>query len=441
MRSRLSGQRFIRRGGVRHTAIIGAHLTANMVDDRRKTNPDNPGLKVVPKRRAQDKGGNDREMPLAGVWTTKKESATTPDAETVAVVNGDGEAVLLPLNPSSNMAQKIIAIAAAAAICYFGKPILVPMVCSLLLGFMLDPIVRGLQRLRVPRAAAAFLVMLTLTAGLWGVSYFSYVRVAAFVKDLPQYSQKIKNAVGKVREQSQKLERAKQAVAPDQAQEKNAVKVQNVTPGWQSASAAAGSLSEAFLEFTFVLVLTFFGLTWSEHMRRSLVKMFKPDDRRAAHRALGRISGMVRGFIVGNLIVGMVMAAANSAVFWKIGVPNALLVGILSGFVSLVPYLGVPLAALPPLAVSLGSISTSKIAIILVTVFLVHILSMNFLFPKVLGEKMKLNPLVVTASLLIWGFIWGPIGLILAVPIAAAFKIVCDHVDTWRPLGELMGDR
>jgi AI-2 transport protein TqsA len=74
-------------------------------------------------------------------------------------------------------------------------------------------------------------------------------------------------------------------------------------------------------------------------------------------------------------------------------------------------------------------------------VFLVHILSMNFLFPKVLGEKMKLNPLVVTASLLIWGFIWGPIGLILAVPIAAAFKIVCDHVDTWRPLGELMGDR
>jgi len=411
-----------------------------MADDRRKTNPENPGLKVVPRRRAGDKPGGDyRNLPPA-LGSSRAKPVSPADAEAVAIVNGDGEAILLPLNPTSNMAQKIIAIAAGAAVCYFGKPILVPVVCAFLLGFMLDPVVRGLERLKLPRAAAAFLVMLVLTAGLWGVTYFSYVRVAGFVRDLPHYSQKIKDAVGKVREQSQKLEKAKQAVAPDQPEDKNAVKVQSVTPGWESASAAAGSLSEAFLEFTFVLVLTFFGLTWSEHLRRSLVKMFKPDDQRAANRALGRISGMVRGFIVGNLIVGLVMAAVNSAVFWKIGVPNWLMVGILSGFLSLVPYMGVPLAALPPLAVSLGSISVTRIAIILATVFLVHILCMNFLFPKVVGGKMKLNPLVVTASLLVWGFLWGPVGLILAVPIAAAFKIVCDHVDTWRPMGELMGD-
>ena len=363
-----------------------------------------------------------------------------PEAEAVAIVNGDGEAILLPLNPGSNMAQKIIAIAASAAICYFGRPVLIPAVCALLLGFLLDPLVRGLQRLKVPRAAAAFLVMLALTAGIWGVSYFSYVRVAAFVKELPKYTEKIKESVGKVRAQSQKFEQAKQAVAPDKAADKNTVKVQTVTPGWESASAAASSLSEAFLEFTFILVLTFFGLTWSEHMRKSLVKMFKPDDRRAANRALGRISGMVQGFIVGNLIVGVVMAAANAAVFWKIGVPNALMVGIVSGFVSLVPYLGVPLAAIPPLAVSLGSLNTSKLALILLTVFLVHILSMNFLFPKVLGGKLKLNPLMVTAGLLVWGFLWGATGLILAVPLTAAFKIVCDHVDAWRPLGELLGE-
>lgn len=416
-----------------------------MAEDRRKNNPDNPGLKVVPARRVGDPSGKASSSKAGATQHLSaeeqlKKAAVSTEAEAVAIVNGDGEAVLLPLNPSSNMAQKVIAIAAAAAICYFGRPVLLPVVCALLLGFLLEPVARGLERLKLPRAAAAFLVMLAFTAGIWGVTYFSYVRVAAFVKELPKYSEKIKESVGKVREQSQKLEQAKQAMTPDKGADKNTVKVQTVTPGWESASAAASSLSEAFLEFTFILVLAFFGLTWREHLRSSVVKMFKPDDRRAANRALGRISGMVQGFIVGNLIVGVVMAAANSAVFWKMGVPNPLMIGIVSGFVSLVPYLGVPLAAIPPLAVSLGSLNTSKIMLILLTVFLVHILSMNFLFPKVLGGKLKLNPLVLTAGLLVWGFLWGAVGLLLAVPITAGLKIVCDHVEAWKPLGELLGE-
>ena len=408
-----------------------------MTEDRRKSNPDNPGLKVVPKRRSTDvvipSVSKPEETKISDMMVAK-------DGEAVAIVTENGDAVLLPIGSTSNMPQKIIAIAAGAAICYFGRPILVPMVCAALLGFMLDPLVTGLQKIKLPRSAGAFIVMLALTAVVWGITYFSYVRVAEFVKDLPKYSDKIKESIGKVREQSRKFEKAKQTIAPDQPEDKNAVKVQTVTPGWQAASSAAGSLSETLLEYSFIPVLAFFGLTWSEHIRKSLVKMFKPEDRKAANRALGRISGMVQGFIVGNLIVGAVMAAVNAAVFWKLEVPNAIVVGIISGFLSLVPYLGIPLAALPPVAASLGALSASKIALILVTVFLVHILAMNFLFPKVLGGKMKLNPLVLAASLLLWGFLWGPMGLLLAVPITAAIKIVCDHVEEWRPMGELMGE-
>lgn len=414
-----------------------------MAEDRRKSSPDNPGLKVVPKRRSDDATGQGTILSDSGqIKTPAKPVAahTPPDAEAVAVVGEGGETVLLPLNPASNMAQKVIALAALGAICFFGKQILVPMVCALLVGVLVDPAVRALQRINLPRSVAAFIVMFAMTAGLWGLGYISYVKVTDFVKDLPQYSQKIKATVGKVREQRQKLEQAKQAMAPDQGQDKNAVKVQTVTPGWDSASAVAGSLSEGFLEFTFVLVLAFFGLTWSDHMRRSVVHMFQADDRRAASRAVARMSGMVRGFIMGNLIVGAVMAGAYVLIFWRIGVPNFLVIGVISGFVSLVPYLGVPLAMIPPLAVSLGSISVTKIILIAVSAFLVHTLSMNFVFPKVLGGKLKLNPLVVAASLLIWGFLWGVMGLILAVPITAGFKIVCDHVDRWRPIGELLGE-
>ena len=89
--------------------------------------------------------------------------------------------------------------------------------------------------------------------------------------------------MGKVREQSQKFEKAKQAVAPDQPEEKNAVKVQSVSGGWDFCfSPAAGSFSEAFLEFTFVLVLTFFGADMERTPAQVAGAMFKQEDRRAA---------------------------------------------------------------------------------------------------------------------------------------------------------------
>src|SRR3954470_9620787 len=170
-------------GGVRHTNIIGAHLSKPMADDRRKNTPDNPGLKVLPNRRQSDR--IDHFYP-PGVKPPQEKQAP-PQAEAVAVIDENGDAVLLHLDAASNMPQKIIALAAAAAIFYFGKPVLVPIVCSLLLGFLLDPPLRMLERIKVPRAAAAFLVMLALTAGMWALSYFSYVRVAGFVRDLPKY--------------------------------------------------------------------------------------------------------------------------------------------------------------------------------------------------------------------------------------------------------------
>ena len=74
------------------------------------------------------------------------------------------------------------------------------------------------------------------------------------------------------------------------------------------------------------------------------------------------------------------------------------------------------------------------------TVLGLHVFAMNVLYPKVLGKRLQLNPLVVTIALLIWGFIWGAMGLILAVPIMAAIKIVCDHTPSLRPIGEWLGD-
>ena len=79
-------------------------------------------------------------------------------------------------------------------------------------------------------------------------------------------------------------------------------------------------------------------------------------------------------------------------------------------------------------------------ALILLTVFALHLAAMNVLYPKILGKRLQLNPLAVTISLLFWGWLWGAIGLVLAVPIMGATKIVFDHVEPLRPYGTWLGE-
>jgi predicted PurR-regulated permease PerM len=138
--------------------------------------------------------------------------------------------------------------------------------------------------------------------------------------------------------------------------------------------------------------------------------------------------------------VGLLNAAVSSLVFWWLGIPYFYFIGAISGFVSLVPYLGVFLALLPPLTGAVGSVNTTGVIIIFVTVVGLHILTMNVLYPKIVGKRLRLNPLAVTLALLFWAWIWGAMGLILAVPIVGATKIICDYVDSLRGLGVWLGD-
>jgi predicted PurR-regulated permease PerM len=164
------------------------------------------------------------------------------------------------------------------------------------------------------------------------------------------------------------------------------------------------------------------------------------EHRNTAYVTLGLISQMIRGFIVGNLIVGMFMSIVGTIVFGFLGLPYFYFIGVISGFLTLVPYLGVILALIPPIAAGLGQSNAEQLAMIVATVFGLHLFALNVLYPKIIGKKMSLNPLAVTISLLFWGWLWGAMGLILAVPMTGALKIVFDHVDSLRPYGAWMGE-
>jgi predicted PurR-regulated permease PerM len=158
------------------------------------------------------------------------------------------------------------------------------------------------------------------------------------------------------------------------------------------------------------------------------------------NRLLRDIAAMLRGFIAGNFICGLFMTAISVLLFAVIRLPYFHFLGVISGFANLVPYFGVVLAALPPILAGLGVLEHSTLLWMVAALVGIHTFTLNFLFPKVIGRRLNLNPVVVTIALLFWGWLWGAIGFVLAIPITGALKITFDHVDSLRRFGAWMGE-
>jgi predicted PurR-regulated permease PerM len=331
---------------------------------------------------------------------------------------------------------------AVLAICYFAKLVLVTIFTSILIAYILEPLVRLLKRVHVPRGVGSAIAVLLTIALLCGLSYFFFQRAIDFAHQLPKMQGKIRQVIGKYQNNAEKIRQTTQNVIPEPPQDKNAVKVkvEQDTGIRGMLGSQVSNIGEIVLTVAFIPFLVYFMLTWQEHTRKSTVRLFPAQSRAKAYMTLGKISEMVKGFIVGNFTIGIFMSIASGIVFALLHLPYFYFLGLISGFLSLIPYLGVVLALVPPLASGVGVLHSSGILIIVLTIFGLHIFSLNVLYPKVIGGRLELNPLAVTLALLIWGWIWGAMGLILAVPVVGTIKIVCDNIEGLESFGQWLGE-
>jgi predicted PurR-regulated permease PerM len=369
--------------------------------------------------------------------------ASTVTAADVPGLDPSEEAEVLQASiRAGSVAQIVVAVIAVIGLIYLFKLVLVTTLASLLLAFVLEPLVGGLVRLRVPRPAGALFAVILMVCLAGGLTYFFFGRAVDFATQLPKYSGKVRSTLASLQTQTSQIEESARSViaSPRTGKAPLAVEVQEAPGLSRVLSAGGGTLGDVFLATTFVPFLVYFMLTWKDHAHSTTVRLFAKEHRLAAHRTVGRISAMIRSFIVGNVLVGLVSALVSIVVFWRLGIPYFYFLGVISGFASLIPYLGVFLALLPPLAAGVGILNKSGVVVIFLTVAGLHVLTMNVLYPKIVGKRLRLNPLAITLSLLFWAWIWGAMGLILAVPLVAATKIICDYIDPLRGLGAWLGD-
>ncbi|HUB02509.1 MAG TPA: AI-2E family transporter [Terriglobales bacterium] len=379
-------------------------------------------------------GREPQPSPLKAITRPVSANERTPVAQEEAAEEAE---ILRASIKAGTVAQIVIALIAIIGFLYLLKLVLVTALTAMLLAYMLEPMVRRLVQWRVPRSVGSLIVVVLGLALAGGIAYFFFNRAVDFADELPHYSARARETVGSILSRANQIEaHAKAIIEPPNNNGKRSipVKVEQADGLTHVLSENGGTIMDVLLAIGFIPFLVYFMLASKEHFHVATVRLFPKEHRLVAHRTVGNISSMIRTYIVANVGIGLLNAAICAIIFWTLGIQYFYFVGAISGFLSLIPYLGVFLALLPPLAAGIDALGKTGILVVLISVVGLHVVTMNVIYPKVIGERLKLNPLAVSLSLLFWAWIWGGMGLILAIPILGAAKIVCDHID---PLGGL----
>ena len=379
-----------------------------------------------------------------------------------------GEAAQFQLR---NYSLIVIAAGVVVAILYWARAVFITATVAVIVALILQPFVAFLMRLRFPRGLAALVVCVLGLLALYLVGAAAYSQISKLPGQVPAFKERFGALADNVSARVHALEdssasifmprktaqpvletpppirsrRRKALIAqppPRPAGEIQEVRIhQDTNPLLDYIYSRLSTLYQFMLMASFVPFLVYFMLSWQDHIHRNFLRFFDGPDRTTVSRSIAGIGGMARAFVVGNFLIGIIAAVIGSAAFASLRLPFPFLAGVLSGFLSLFPYVGIALALVPPLfAAVAGGASTSVMLGAAAIAAGIHLFAMNVLYPKLVGARVHLNPLIVTFALMFFGFLWDAAGLVLAIPITAGVKAVCDNVAALRPYGRFLGD-
>jgi predicted PurR-regulated permease PerM len=310
---------------------------------------------------------------------------------------------------------------------YYASSICITVVLAGFLAILFDPLVVRLERLHIPRSLAAASIVLA-GIGLIGLlGYALYGRALSFAEELPVYASTIQQTIAPISKRIQNFQQSAGNLTNDVHPTKKVPEVRlQESPTWPDYLVrGVGSVWGALIIAGVVPFLTFFMLCTKDQMAVRTNGLFR--SRMDAAQFITNLNQMIHGFVAGNLVVGSGMALATTLILWRVGVKGAVPLGIASGLLNLLPFLGLIASLALPLAAALLQFSTpGPYIVITLTILFLHIVSANLLIPKFIANRVNIGPVAATVGILFWGWLWGVMGLLLAVPLTAFIKLVAD---------------
>jgi predicted PurR-regulated permease PerM len=321
---------------------------------------------------------------------------------------------------------------------YFMRSILLPIVLALLLSYLLRPIVRGLAGLKIPLSVGAALLL---------IGFFGLVGYGISVLATPT-AEWLQKAPAGFAELQHKLLPVKKSVAQVTQATGEIEKLASANAEIKTVEVKRHPITETLFMRTpeFVasavlsLILLYFLLVYDQAFIAKLVKLLPTlSDKKTAVGIAHDIEEQISRYLFTVTAINVCLGVAVGTAVGLLGLRNPVMWGVMVALLNFVPYLG---ALTGIICMTIGaalSFDSLEYAFVFPAVYLSFgVLEGSFITPWIMGRSLTLNPVIILLSLTFWGWMWGIVGIILAVPILAAFKILCAHIKPMEPLAEFL---
>jgi predicted PurR-regulated permease PerM len=345
---------------------------------------------------------------------------------------------------ASGVALVTLAFLAVLYTLYFAADIILPAVLALVLGLLLGPAVRFLhKKLRLPRMLAALVLIITLFSAIGALGYAISVPASNWIAKAPQSLPVLQQKLSFLREPIDMFQGGMAQIGKlmHQGGEQKQGQTVTVTQG-SGVGMSVLTGTRAFLGQTLTLVvLLFFILADGDNLLRRFIEILPGlDEKKRAVQIATEIEHNISGYLATITMMNILVGTANGLSIWAFGLPSPLLWGTVAFLLNYIPILGPLTGVLVFFFVGLFTFSSVLWALAPAGVYLlIHIAEGETVTPMLLARRFTLNPLLVIVSLMFWDWLWGITGALLAVPLLAVTKIMCDHIEILTPVGHLLG--
>jgi len=372
----------------------------------------------------------------------------------------DSKSSALPVTAVGVRSTALVVLAVLASLfaLHAASAVVVPVLLGLMCSYALTPLVDRLVRWHLPRALAAALLLALVVGGTGSVAYTLSDDAAALIEALPQAAQKLRrsiegqrrqgpnSAIETVQRAATELERVTTGDSASGTSSRGVTKVQieqarfNVKDYlWSGARGAAAAVAQAMV----VLFIAFFMLASGDAFRRKMVKLAGPGfgQKRLTLQALDEIDLQIQRCLLVQVFTSALVGIATWLAFLWIGVTSAAAWGVLAFVLNFIPYVGS--VVVTGAAALLGFLQFDSFQMALLVggaALLINTVEGYLLTPWLTGKASRMSPVAVFVGVLAWGWLWGIWGLLLGMPILLAVKAVCDRIDDFKAVGELLGE-